>query len=95
VAHNAFEVWKKTTRSEKKKLFLRLAEVIEADIENIAKLQTLEMGMLYAHSVAGLKGSANLIRWFANNFEVILADENFETEGMTGKFVYDPIGVLF
>jgi len=26
---------------------------------------------------------------------VILADENFETEGMTGKFVYDPIGVLF
>jgi len=52
VAHNAFEVWKKTPRSEKKKLFLRLAEVIEADIENIAKLQTLEMGMLYAHSVA-------------------------------------------
>lgn len=42
-AHEAFAVWKKTSFAEKKVLFYRLAEVIEANLEETAKLQTLEM----------------------------------------------------
>ena len=94
-AHQAYSKWKNISRSEKKKLFLKLADVIEADIEGIAKLQTLEMGMLRSESEAGMKATVSLIKWFANNFEQILADEEFETEGLKGKYMYDPIGVIF
>jgi succinate-semialdehyde dehydrogenase/glutarate-semialdehyde dehydrogenase len=37
----------------------------------------------------------SLTRWFADNAQQILADEEFEREGEQGKFMYDPIGVIF
>ncbi|QFR39586.1 aldehyde dehydrogenase family protein [Candidatus Gracilibacteria bacterium 28_42_T64] len=95
IAHEGYQEWKRTPRSEKKKLFLQLADVIESDLEAIAKLQTLEMGMLDTESVGGVKGTVKLIRWFANNFEEILGEEEFETEGLKGKYMYDPLGVIF
>jgi succinate-semialdehyde dehydrogenase / glutarate-semialdehyde dehydrogenase len=91
LAHQAYLEWKVTPKSEKKKLFLSLADTIESDLEPMAKLQTIEMGMLYNDSVNGLKKTISLIRWFAGNFERILADEEFEEEGTKGKYQYDPI----
>jgi succinate-semialdehyde dehydrogenase/glutarate-semialdehyde dehydrogenase len=61
----------------------------------MARIQTIEMGMLYSESFAGLTNTAVLTRWFANNFEEILADEEFDTEGLQGYTTYDPIGVLY
>ncbi len=95
IAHEGYQEWKRTPRSEKKKLFLQLADVIESDLEAIAKLQTLEMWMLDTESVWGVKWTVKLIRWFANNFEEILWEEEFETEGLKGKYMYDPLGVIF
>lgn len=94
-AQSAFLEWKQTSSGEKKRLFLRLAQVIEDNIESIAQLQTLEMGMLLTDSIGGLKKTCDLIRWFANNFETILAPEEFDTEGTKGRYMYDPIGVIF
>ena len=95
VAHIAYLEWKQTSTAEKKKLFLQLADVIEWDLEEIAKLQTLEMWMLNIESVWGLKWTVKLVRWFANNFEEVLWDEEFETEWLKGKYKYDPMGVIF
>jgi acyl-CoA reductase-like NAD-dependent aldehyde dehydrogenase len=53
-------------------LFHKLADVIDADAEKYAELQTREMGMLYSASLAGTRGTANLIRWFADNAEKVL-----------------------
>lgn len=50
LAHEAFLVWKYIPKSEKKSLFLKLAEVIESHRERLAELQTREMGMLYVAS---------------------------------------------
>jgi hypothetical protein len=36
--------------------------------------------MLYSESFGGLTNTIALTRWFANNFEDILADEEFDTE---------------
>lgn len=94
-AHDAQRLWKNLPKSEKKELFLTLAETIERDIENIAKLQTIEMGMLFSASVNGLKGTISLIRWFAHNFERLLAPEPITEEGLTGHLQYDPLGVIF
>lgn len=51
--------------------------------------------MLYAASKGGLKGTGDLIRWFADKAEDIIGASEFETNGTKGKYMYDPIGVVF
>jgi len=94
-AHNAFLKWKDTSFEERKKLFHKMADVVEKDIEKYAKLQTIEMWMLYTYSLGGLKWTVSLIRWYADNAERILKDENFNENWTTWKYIYDPLGVVF
>lgn len=54
-AYFSFLEWKKTSFVERKNLFYKLIEVIEKNIEKYARLQTIEMWMLYHTSIAGLK----------------------------------------
>ncbi len=95
VAHRAFLDWKNTSFEQRKELFYKLAEVIEDDLEEYAKLQTMEMGMLYSASKNGLKGTANLIRWFADNAEKVLWEKEYNMEGTHGVYSYDPLGVIY
>ncbi len=94
-SHNAFLSWKDTPVSEKKLLFLSLADTLENDLEDCSRLQTIEMWMLYSQSKAWMLGTVNLIRWFANNFEEILKSREFESEWIKWREMYDPLGVIF
>jgi len=95
IAHDAYLSWKETTINYKKGLFLKLADNLEAEIDECARLETIEMWMLYSSSKAWLQKTANLIRWFANNFENILKETYYETEWLKVKEVYDPIWVIY
>lgn len=95
IAHNAYLSWKNTPNAYKKELFLNLANELEKDIEECARLETIEMWMLNHISKAWLAKTINLIRWFANNFEEILKETNYETEWLKVKEMYDPIWVIF
>ncbi|MDA9128945.1 aldehyde dehydrogenase family protein [Candidatus Gracilibacteria bacterium] len=94
-AHKAQQAWKQTSWDERNKLFHKLADVIEADLDKYAELQTIEMGMLYSASKSGLKSTVSLIRWFADNVEKYLGDTDFEENGTVGKYKYDPLGVIY
>lgn len=94
-AYQAYWTWKDTPNAYKKELFLNLANELEKDIEECARLETIEMGMLNHISKAGLEKTVHLIRWFANNFEEILKERVYETEWLKVKEVYDPIWVIF
>lgn len=95
LAHSAFLEWKKTPTATKKSLMLALADVIEKKQVELAEIEMKEMGMLYAYSFAGLTKTIWLIRWFANNFEEILAKKTFESNGLNVVSQYDPIGVIY
>lgn len=95
LAYESFKTWKNFPKSEKKKLFLNLADIIDKNRAELAEIEMKEMGMLYQYSFAGLEKTANLIRWFANNFENILAEKTFETNGLKVKSQFDPIGVIY
>jgi len=95
LAHSAFLQWRETSFDHRKQLFYKLAEVIEADLDTYAELQTREMGMLYSASKAWLKGTWDLIRWFADNLESILGEEEYDLNGTQWKYIYDPLGVVF
>lgn len=45
-SHDAYLSWRTTPSSYKKKLFLKLADILDADIEECSRLETIEMGML-------------------------------------------------
>ncbi len=95
-AHKAYNSWKITSSDERKRLFLKLADVLEEDIEECSRLQTIEMWMLYNDSLNWMKWTISLIRWFANNFEDILKEKEYETsEWIKWKQYYDPIWVIF
>lgn len=94
-AHSAYLSRKNVPATEKKSLFLRMADILDERIDEYAKLETIEMWRLYGLSQNGLKWTANLIRWFANNFETILANEPINTEWMTWHIQYDPIWVIY
>ena len=94
-ANLAFLEWKKTSFDERKELFYKMADNIQVNLEEYAKLQTIEMWMLYTASLGWLKWTVKLIRWFADNAEQILGDEEFDKNGTTWKYKYDPLGVIF
>lgn len=94
-AHEAYLIWKNIPSSKKKELFLNLANELEKDIDECARLETIEMWMLNHISKAWLQKTISLIRWFANNFEEILWEKNYESEWMKVKEMYDSIWVIF
>lgn len=54
-AHTAYLTRRETPKAEKKRLMLRLADVLEQDIDACAKLETIEMGRLYGVAVKGMQ----------------------------------------
>lgn len=95
IANKAYLFWKNTSSEYKKDLFLKLADVLEKDIDECSKLETIEMWMLNHSSKAWLQKTANLIRWFANNFEEILKEKTYKSEWFKVKEMYDSIWVIF
>ena len=79
-ADTAYHSRKQTSWSERRGLFLKLADILERDIDHHAKLETIEMGRIYHIARDGLKTSVSLIRRFANNAERILANEPVDSE---------------
>ena len=79
-ATTAYHSRKQTSWSERQSLFLKLADILERDIDHHAKLETIEMGRLYHIARNGLNASVGLIRRFANNAERILANEPVDSE---------------
>lgn len=94
-ANEAYLEWSKTSFEHRRKMFYKLADVIEADLEKYAKLQTIEMWMLYKNSVWWLKATANLVRWFADNAEKVLWEKKWAEQNMEGKYKYDSIWVIY
>lgn len=94
-AYEAYKSWKNIPASEKKELFLKLADELDRQNEECARLETIEMWMLNHISKAWLKKTADLIRWNANNFENILWEKQIEAEWINWTEMYDPIWVIF
>ena len=94
-AHQAYLSRKNTSFEERKALFLKMADIMDNKNPELAELETREMWSLWSFSKKVITGTANLIRWYANNAERILWDEDFAHDGMTWKYTYDPLGVIY
>jgi aldehyde dehydrogenase (NAD+) len=64
-AHEAFEGWRRTPPKHRRRMLDRLADLIEGDAQNLARLQTLDNGTPIATTGHMVPQSAEWIRYYA------------------------------
>ena len=96
-ARNAFDsgVWSRISAKERAAVLLRVADLIEANVERIALLETLESGKPISQSRGEVGGAADLWRYAASLARTSQGDShNALGEDMLGVVVKEPIGVV-
>jgi aldehyde dehydrogenase (NAD+) len=95
VAHEAFQAWRKTPPAERRRLLLRLADLIEDRAEEFARLGTLDNGM--PNPGGGMSGiSVEWTRYYAGWCDKLSSDV-VGSIADTGGFSYtvgQPYGVI-
>lgn len=66
-ARKAFQgkEWKNMPPAKREKLLLAVADRLEAEVDTLAEILTLENGKLFAHAKSEIKGAANTFRYYA------------------------------
>jgi succinate-semialdehyde dehydrogenase / glutarate-semialdehyde dehydrogenase len=94
-AHTAYLSWRATPLTERIGLFSRVADLIDANSEELARLVTLEMGKPLYQSAGEVPAASAMFRYYAERAEELLADERTEMPGL-GRAVIrrEPLGVV-
>jgi succinate-semialdehyde dehydrogenase / glutarate-semialdehyde dehydrogenase len=86
--------WAETSFADRAAPMLRMAEVLEANRDELAALMADEMGKPIAQGLAEVDKCAWVCRHYAENAERILADEHFEADRAKSYVAYRPLGVV-
>ena len=96
-AHAAFGSWRETSFSERAAVLSKAAELARQRREELARLNTLEMGKLFAESLWEVETIAQIFEYYAGNGERLLAPERLEPgDPAAGDavVVYQPLGIV-
>ncbi|MEX3010727.1 aldehyde dehydrogenase family protein [Hoeflea sp. TYP-13] len=86
--------WSQISGKERAALLLRVAELIERDLEQIALMETLESGKPISQAKAEIEGAADLWRYAASLARTLHGDShNSLGSEMLGVVLKEPIGV--
>lgn len=95
-AHTAFGAWSQTTPAERSNLLLKLADAIEANAEQFARLESLNCGKPYARALGDeIPAIADCFRYFAGAVRCMsgpIAGEYLA--GHTSMIRRDAVGVI-
>ena len=94
LATNAFQSYRRTSFAERASMMLRVAEILEKDKNECARLMTMEMGKTLRSAVAEASKCATGCRYYAENAERFLADEVIETGAKRSFIRYLPLGPI-
>ena len=93
-ARKAFPAWAALGPKGRGELLLKLAALVEENIETLAQLETMDNGsLLRSHRRGVMPRVAMNIRFFAEWAINELHHPDFETRGHTNKISWDPSGV--
>jgi len=96
LADEAFRSWRRTPFAARAELLHRLGDVLEEDLDDLARTVTVEMGKPLEQAKGEVRKCAGGFRYFAEHAEQMLKDE--EVPGTAAKrrsFVtYQPIGTV-
>ena len=94
-AHHAFRgQWSRASYQQRSKILGAAATLLEARVEELATLATLEMGKKIKESRDEVSLSAAILKFYSENAERFLATQPVESELFDAWTEYSPIGVL-
>jgi 5-carboxymethyl-2-hydroxymuconic-semialdehyde dehydrogenase len=91
-AADAFETWRKVSAKERKKLLYKVADLIEANAEEIALLEVLDTGQTIRFMKSAAARAAENFRFFADRCESAADGLSLPTEGFLNYTMRQPIG---
>jgi acyl-CoA reductase-like NAD-dependent aldehyde dehydrogenase len=97
VARNTFEqgVWSKQAPAERKAVMLKFADLIEAHGEELALLETLDMGKPISHAVhVDIPGTLRSFRWTAEAIDKIYDEVAPTPDNEIGLVTREAVGVI-
>ena len=93
-AVTAFRGWKDTPFSERARLLMRAAAILETEATALGRLMTLEMGKPLRAGIDEAVKCARGCRYYAEHAASLLADEDVRTEAKASFVRYEPLGVV-
>ena len=91
-SHAAWLNWRAQPVEGRAALMLRLADLLEAQVEGLARIITLEMGKLTREARAEIKKCAWVCRYYGEQGPEFLKDEIIATEATKTYVSYPPLG---
>src|ERR1044071_9864442 len=92
LAAATFREYRKIPFAQRAKWMLRAAEILESEKEKFGRMMTQEMGKTLKSAVQEAEKSASGCRYYAENAERFLADEEAKTTAARSFVRYQPIG---
>ncbi|KAF1050731.1 MAG: Succinate semialdehyde dehydrogenase [NAD(P)+] Sad [Stenotrophomonas maltophilia] len=86
----AFRQWRATSVAERVAVLRKMAEVLRANVEAMARTEALEMGMPISQARGEINKCANLCEWYAEHGPAMLEDEKTSIDG--AYISYLPLG---
>jgi succinate-semialdehyde dehydrogenase / glutarate-semialdehyde dehydrogenase len=93
-AVEAFGAFRRTSFAGRAALMVKVAEILEADKEKLARIMTTEMGKTYRSAVDEAVKCAWVCRYYAEHAEKFLADEAADVPGSKSFVRYLPLGPI-
>ncbi len=87
-------VWAASTFTERSRLLITVAELLEGELPDIAHVMSTEMGKPFAQAKGEVAKCASAFRWFAEHGESLLADEEVPVNASLGLITYQPLGAV-
>ncbi len=91
-ATDTYNEYRKTSFEERARMLTRAAEILEEEAEKFGRIITEEMGKPLAAAIAEANKCARGCRYYVENAERFMADEEIEMDGAKVYIRYQPIG---
>jgi succinate-semialdehyde dehydrogenase/glutarate-semialdehyde dehydrogenase len=94
LAAATFPEFRKLTFADRAAMMNKAAAILESDKDDLGRLMTLEMGKTFRSAVDEAVKCAWACRYYAENAEGFLADEEIATNAKRSYVKYQPMGVI-
>lgn len=93
-AHQQYLSWRKTPFAERSACLSKVADLLEARKDNLAKTMTQEMGKPLQEGISEIEKCAWVCHYYAAHAEKFLAAESVEADAQKSFITYQPMGVV-
>jgi succinate-semialdehyde dehydrogenase/glutarate-semialdehyde dehydrogenase len=94
-AESCFDTWKHTNYAHRAEIIAKAAALMRANVDELAKLATLEMGKRIDEARGEVKFSADILAYYAEHAQAFLAPTRLHPKVGEAHMENSPFGVLF